>query len=125
MSEQVKSRDNSFKLLSKLEIYDIYVRKYIINCIPKIYNDIRIHILDENYDLIRNVKLSSITKGNIRIKHLVNTLINISMLDYLFNSLSILKVGDARKISSSLSKLTDLKNIIYVWYNREIGISEK
>lgn len=125
MQEQLKSRDNSFKLLSKLETYDLYARKYILIGIPKVHNDIRIHILDENYDLIKNIKLASITKGNIRVKHLVNSLINISMLDYLFDILAELKIGDSKKVTSSLSKLADIKNIVYAWHNREIGISEK
>lgn len=65
MDEKLKPRDNVFKLMDKIKIYDLYVRKYVINDIPKIYNDIRIHIFDELFELVKNVKLSSLTKGNI------------------------------------------------------------
>lgn len=108
--------------MDKIANYDLYIRKYIVNNIPKIHNDLRIHILDELYELIKNIKLSSLTKGNIQIKHLTDSLLNISMLDYLFNSLIELKLCDINKINKSFSKLADIKNITYSWYNK---INEK
>lgn len=104
--------------MDKIKNYDLYTRKYVINDIPKIYNDIRIHILDELYDLVKNIKLSSLTKGNIQIKNLINALLNISVLDYLFDMLLELNLCSEDKLIKSLSKLTDIKNICYSWYNK-------
>ncbi len=118
MDEKLKSRDNVFKLMDKIKSYDLYVRKYVINDIPKIHNDIRIHIFDELFELVKNVKLSSLTKGNIQIKNLINTLLNISILDYLFDLLLELNLCSKDKALKSLRKLADIKNIVYSWYNK-------
>lgn len=118
MHEKLKSRDNVFKLMDKIKSYDLYVRKYVINDIPKIHNDIRIHIFDELFEPVKNVKLSSLTKGNIQIKNLINTLLNISVLDYLFDLLLELNLCSKDKALKSLSKLADIKNIVYSWYNK-------
>ena len=118
MDNELKSRDNIFKLMDKIKDYDLYTRKYVINDIPKVYNDIRIHILDELFDLVKNIKLSSLTKGNIQIKNLINALLNISVLDYLFDLLLQLNLCNKDKLIKSLSKLTDIKNICYSWYNK-------
>lgn len=118
MDEKLKSRDNVFKLMDKIKSYDLYVRKYVINDIPKIHNDIRIHIFDELFELVKNVKLSSLTKGNIQIKNLINILLNISILDYLFDLLLELNLCSKDKALKSLSKLADIKNIVYSWYNK-------
>lgn len=104
--------------MDKIKDYDLYTRKYVINDIPKVYNDIRIHILDELFDLVKNIKLSSLTKGNIQIKNLINALLNISVLDYLFDLLLQLNLCNKDKLIKSLSKLTDIKNICYSWYNK-------
>lgn len=42
MNTELKSRDNTFKLMDKIKSYDLYIRTYVINCIPKIHNDLRI-----------------------------------------------------------------------------------
>lgn len=118
MNIELKSRDNTFKLMDKIKSYDLYIRTYVINCIPKIHNDLRIHIFDELYELVKNVKLSSITKGNIQIKHLTNVLVNISILDYLSDMLLELNLSNKDKIIRSLSKLADIKNISYSWFNK-------
>lgn len=122
MNNNIKSRDNMFKVMDKIKDYDLYIRRYIIIEIPKVYNDIRIHILDELYELIKNVKFSTLTKGNIQIKYLINALLNISMLDYYFDLLLELKLCNKDKITKSLCKLADIKNICYSWYNK---INEK
>lgn len=118
MSTELKSRDNIFKLIDKIKDYDLYTRKYVINDIPKVYNDIRIHILDELFELVKNVKLSSFTKGNVQVKNLISVLTNISVLDYLFDIILELNLCNRDKTTKSLSKLADIKNICYSWYNK-------
>lgn len=118
MSTELKSRDNIFKLMDKIKDYDLYTRKYVINDIPKVHNDIRIHILDELFELVKNVKLSSFTKGNIQVKNLISVLTNISVLDYLFDIILELNLCKKDKTIKSLSKLADIKNICYSWYNK-------
>lgn len=46
MDEKLKSKDNVFKLMDKIKIYDLYVRKYVINDIPKIYNEEYIYLMN-------------------------------------------------------------------------------
>ena len=118
MSTELKSRDNIFKLMDKIKDYDLYTRKYVINDIPKVHNDIRIHILDELFELVKNVKLSSFTKGNVQVKNLISVLTNISVLDYLFDIILELNLCNRDKTTKSLSKLADIKNICYSWYNK-------
>lgn len=122
MNNELKSNDNTFKLIDKVKDYDLYLRKYVLINIPKVHNDIRIHILDELYYLIKNIRLCTFNKGNILNKYLIESLVNISVLDYLFDNLIELNIGDKKKIITSLSKLANIKNIIYSWYNK---INEK
>ena len=112
MDEKLKSKDNVFKLMDKIKIYDLYVRKYVINDIPKIYNEEYIYLMN-----CLNL-LKMLNKGNIQIKNLINTLLNISVLDYLFDLLLELNLCSKDKALKSLSKLADIKNIVYSWYNK-------
>ena len=43
--------DKNFKLYSYILDFDDYTRKYVANCIPSVDRDVRIHLLDEIYNL--------------------------------------------------------------------------
>lgn len=122
MNNELKTKDNVFKLIDKVSDFDLYIRNYVLCDIPKTYNDIRIHTLDELYNLVKNIKFSSITKGNIQNKYLTDTLVNISMIDYYFTCLIKLNLCNNKRIEKSLFKLAEIKNVCYSWYNK---INEK
>ena len=55
--------NNEFKLYNKVINYNRYIRKYVVNNIPNIHRDLRIHMLDENYNMIKCLYKSEYSKG--------------------------------------------------------------
>ena len=111
---------NSFKLYSKLLCLSRYSRKYLLNNIPKVHTDLKVHLADEIYLLTKNIFSATNNKGNIRIKCLTEAQTNISMIDYLLTCLKDIKCLNNRNINNTISILADIKNIIYGWkFNEE------
>lgn len=100
--------------------YTSYVKTYIIPAIPSNNRDIRIHFLDELYELPKNMFYATYTKGNIRSKYLVDIQVNISLLDMMTEELRKIKTISKKHIDASINKLSSIKNIIYAWkFNEE------
>lgn len=104
-----------FNLYNKITYYISYIRKHVIINIPKIHNDIRIHLLDESYNLVKLLRYASWNTGNIRNKYITEMLISISMLDYLTSNLSSLSNINKKKIENSFGMLASIRNITYAW----------
>ena len=118
-------KNSDFKLYNmSTELYD-YLRVNIVCCIPKIHNDLRIHILDESYNLIKCIVSASFTKGNVRNKHINDSLIAISMLDALLSIVINIDSINKKKVSTSIGQLANIKNIMYAWKNKLNGIKTK
>jgi len=114
------TRDNKYTLINRYNFFKEYIDTYIISSIPKVYCNIRIHILDEVYKLYEYICYASFTKGNIRLKYLVDVQVRLSLLDMLLNNLR--EIINKNKVDKALSLLNDIKNIIYGWkYNEEKG----
>lgn len=112
------TRDNKFTLLGKYNILKEYIDTYIISSIPKVHNDIRIHLIDEVYKLYEYICYASYTKGNVRVKYLVDVQVRLSLIDMLLNSMR--DTDMKKKIDKCLSLVNDIKNIIYGWkFNEE------
>ena len=92
----VVNMDKNFKLYSYILDFDDYTRKYVANCIPSVDRDVRIHLLDEIYNLEKSIIYAINTKGNVRIKHLIDSKVSISLIDMLFQ-----KVREIKCIKSS------------------------
>ena len=103
-----------FVIREKVLSLDSYIRKYIVNIIPRINRDIRIHLLDELYNLVKNLHYAIYNKGNIRIKYLTDIIINISLIDYLLGIINKYDVNDLY-MRNTLKKLLDIKNMINKW----------
>lgn len=117
-----KDQNNNydFTIYNKIFDYSQYVRTYIAVSIPNNNRDIRIHLLDEIYSLSKNMFYAIYNKGNIRMKHIVDMQINISLIDMLTGQIQELKCVSKKNIDSSIKKLSDIKNIVYAWkYNEE------
>lgn len=116
--KQANSYD--FTIYNKILDYNQYVRTYIAVSIPNINRDIRIHLLDEIYNLSKNMFYAIYNKGNIRMKHIIEMQVNVSLIDMLIRQLQELKCISKKHIDTSIKKLSDIKNIIYAWkYNEE------
>ena len=111
--------NNNFKLYSYVIDLENYLNKYITSNIPSINRDIRIHLLDEVYNLEKSILYSINTKGNIRMKHLIDCKVNISLIDMLFSKIRDIKCIKSNKINIFIDKLTNIKNIIYGWIINE------
>lgn len=107
--------NHEFTIYNKILDYKNYVEKYIICNIPRNNRNIRIHFLDEVYNLSKNMFYAVYNKGNIRIKYLVEMQVNISLLDMLTSELKIFPKIPNKKLNSATEKLSDIKNIVYAW----------
>lgn len=104
-----------FVIRSKVLEFDKYVRQHIISIIPSKDRDIRIHFLDELYNVVKNLHYAVYTKGNIRVKYLTELIVNISLLDYLFNFVIGYSNSNNLKVHNALNKLLDVRNMIKKW----------
>ena len=109
------SKDREYLLYNKIIHYNDYIRKYVVNNIPNIHRDIRIHLLDESYNLLRNMYEAGYNKGNIRAKYINEMIIIVSMLDYLSGCLLKLCPDMKKLIITSIDELVHIKNMTYAW----------
>lgn len=115
-----KKGNYDFTIYNKILDYSQYIRTYISSSIPSAYRDLRIHLLDEVYNLSKNMFYAIYNKGNIRMKYVIEMQVNISLIDMLIRQIQELKSIPKKHIDSSIKKLSDIKNIIYAWkYNEE------
>lgn len=114
-----KSNNSKFKLYKLSRDFYGYTRKYLIINIPKVHADLRIHIMDETYNLIKNILFSSVNEGNIRRKYLKECKVNISMIEMILEELNTFKYIKTSKFMTANHKLSDIKNYIYGWYTNE------
>ncbi len=106
-----------FKILNKTEDLYRHVRSNLLPIIPNVHRDLRIHLTNEVYSLVRNLLSASYNKGNVRNKYINDLIINISMLDFILGELSNISCELGKKCLTVIRSLTDIKNMIYAWRN--------
>ena len=106
--------NSEFKLLNKVTELDRYIRNNIIPTIPSVHRDLKIHLLDESYSLVKTLLQSSFNKGNIRNKYINDLIINISLLDYLLGEIGEIN-NNKKKCLVAIKLLSDVKNMVYAW----------
>ena len=107
--------NKDFNLYTRVVNYDEYLRINVATCIPNVQRDLRIHLLDESYNLLRSLYEAEYTKGNIRMKNITEMLVIISMLDFISAELLEYCPNKIRKIIKSIEMLTEIKNMTYSW----------
>ena len=91
----------------------------IANSIPSIHRDMRIHLLDECYNLVSLLFGAVYNKGNIRLKYLNYLRVKLSLIDYIFTDIKDCRVIKYKTLEVAISKLATIKNIIYGWIINE------
>lgn len=119
MKNVIEKLPNEFVLYNKIKDFNNYIRYYVANNIPSVHRDIRIHLLDECYNLNSLLFYSVYNKGNIRCKYLIDLRVKISLIDLLINDLKELKIIKNKTLVSAISKLATIKNIVYGWVLNE------
>ena len=112
-------REQDFTLYNKIRDLRDYIRVNIANSIPSVYRDIRIHLLDECYNLTSLLFGATYNKGNVRLKYLNDMRIKLSLLDLLINDLREYKIIKDKTLNVVISKLAVIKNIVYGWIVNE------
>ncbi len=109
-------KDNGdFKIYTEIISYRKYIREHVLNTIPSIHRDLRIHLMDEVYLLLKNMISAINTKGNIRMKYITDMIISIQMLDIISNDLMEYTNSNKKYITTSISKLTNIKHMTYAY----------
>ena len=111
--------EQEFKLYTKLNNLNSYILQYVASNIPNVYRHMRINLLNELYGLIREMYQASYTKGNVRMKNLIDMMVSISMIDMLLHDLVILCPSNKKHLTVAVSFLTEVKNITYSWKTNE------
>ncbi len=104
-----------FIIRNKVLELDSYIRLNIVSVIPSVNRDIRIHLLDELYSIVKNLHYAIYTKGNIRIKYLTDIIVSISTIDYLFNYIKTYHNLNELKLTNAFKKILDVRNMIKKW----------
>lgn len=120
MIKKEKETDNQeFTLYNKVRDFNTYVRINIANSIPSVYRDIRIHLLDECYNMASLLFGAVYNKGNIRLKYLNDLRIKLSLIDLLISDIRDFKIIKDKTLNVAISKLATIKNIVYGWVINE------
>ena len=114
-----------FYIRTKMLNLDKYIRKYLVNSIPSVNRDIKIHLVDELYEMIKNLHYAIANSKNIRIKNITDTLINISMIDYLLGYINEIENVNKNQVQKATTQLLDLRNMIKLWKNKETDLLKK
>ncbi len=112
-------KEQDFTIYNKIKDFNGYVRTNIVNSIPSVYRDMRIHLLDECYNLVSLLFGAVYNKGNVRVKYLNEMRIKLSLIDYIFTDIRDLKIVKEKTIMVAISKLATIKNIVYGWIANE------
>jgi hypothetical protein len=115
MQKENNNKDKDFVLYNKIIDYKNYVNKYIAVSIPTVYRNIRIHFLDELYNLSKNMFYAVYNVGNIRDKYIKELQVNLSLLDMMTTELRELNCINDKYLYTSINKLSNIKNIVYAW----------
>lgn len=114
------SNEPNFGLYNKILDFNNYVDQYIMNGIPEVHRNLRIHFQDESFMLTKNMFYATYNKGNIRMKYLIELQVNISLIDMMLLEMRKFKNIKKSRLDAAISKLSDIKNIIYGWkFNEE------
>ncbi len=120
MIKKEKETDNQgFTLYNKVRDFNTYVRINIANSIPSVYHDMRIHLLDECYNLVSLLFGAVYNKGNIRLKYLNDIKVKLSLIDYLFSEFRDNRIIKDKTLNVAISKLATIKNMVYGWIINE------
>lgn len=106
---------SDFQIENKIKNLVSYIDKYIVCTIPKVHCNLKIHLEDECYNLVRFLYEAVWTKGNIRVKNITEILVVISLIDHLLEQVKNLNCVTNKKIDSALSLLTDIKILVQGW----------
>lgn len=104
---------DEYTLINKIKDFDIYTSKYIQNSIPKIHKVLYDQLINEKYYLEKKTYFALFTKGNIRMKYIIEQQVNISYLDGIFYKLRKINILNNKYIDVSIDKLNYIKNIIF------------
>ena len=102
-----------FRLYNEVISFSKYIRRYVIGDITSIHRDLRIHLLDEIYNLKRDLISAINNKGNIRSKNINDMLISIAMIDIIIDE--IRDYNKSKHIDKSIGMITNIKGMILGW----------
>lgn len=120
----IKNKENistlsDFNILNKVNDYRNYVRINILTAIPAVHRDLRIRFCDESYNLAKYLFYATFSKGNVRMKYLIDMKVTISLLDMLSTDVLNYNLIPKKKILGSIKRLEVIKNIVYAWIINE------
>jgi len=104
-----------FHLETAIKNFDRYIQKHISNNISKVHRNLKIHLEDECYNLDKYLYEAIFTKGNVRLKNLVEMLVTLSLIDHLLEQAKEEKSISRKKLEVAISQLVEIKNMTRAW----------
>ena len=108
-------KNTDFIIYSEIIKFNKYLRKYVINNIPSVHRDLKIHLADEGYNIVKCLVQAEYNRGNIRNKYLTDLLIAITMCDYLLNNIYDEDIVSKKYVTNAIGSLTNIKNMVFAW----------
>ena len=108
-------KNDNFVIYNLIVNYENYIRKHVLGIIPNNHRDLRIHLMDENYNLVKYLYYAMYNKGNIRVKYVTDLMITLSLLDYLLSIIMDVCPKNKKYIITSLEYLSKIKNMVFAW----------
>ena len=108
-----------FKLLNKVKYLIDYSDEYILSSFPKSDLALKINLENNLYNLLENTYRANINKGNIRIKHIKEIIININLLDYYIGKIKNKKIIKTNRYTAFLNCIEDIIKMSYKWLSNE------
>lgn len=114
-----ENKDNSYLIYHKVNDFEEYSEKYIINSIPAVHRHIRIHFVDETYNLLHHLFLAyHDDRNNQRRKYLIECLTSVSSIDHYITKLRKLsddKIIKEARLDELSYKLAIIRSLLYKW----------
>jgi len=105
--------NDKFILINKERQFYTYLDKFFFSSFPKNEWVLKDRVYKDLFNLIENTIAFNMTKGNIKAKHLTNCKINISMIDFIINTILEKELVKKRRVLSAINKLNEIKKIIF------------
>ena len=110
---------DDFKIMNKVKYLIRYADDYLFESFPKYHLAIKINLEKCLYNLLEESIRARINSGNIRVKHIREIIVNISMIDYYVGEMNDKKIIIKKRYISFINCLNEISKMCYGWLSYE------
>ena len=111
--------DSNFKIISKMKYLIKYINDYVFSGFPKTYLALKINLEKCMYNIIEETLRARLNLGNIRVKHIKEILINLSLIDYYIGEVYDKKIIIYKRYCACININNEVYKMVYRWLLNE------